>query len=45
MNGAFSDGGSYELFAIRLPDANVSRAKELATGWAIGRSTKPAGAR
>jgi hypothetical protein len=21
MNGAFSEGGSYELFAIRLPDA------------------------
>jgi PAS domain S-box-containing protein len=32
MNGACWDRGSLEFFAIRLPDANVSTAKELAIG-------------
>jgi hypothetical protein len=32
MNGAYWDRGSLEFFAIRLPDANVSTAKELAIG-------------
>jgi hypothetical protein len=50
MNGAYSDRGSHEFFAKRLPDATiqserVSHKGRYGAATALGRGTKPAGGR
>src|SRR6266481_1879130 len=50
MNGAYSDRGSQESFAIRLPDATIQSERvshwgRYGAGTALGRCTKPAGGR
>jgi hypothetical protein len=50
MNGAYSDRGSHEFFAIRSPDTiiqseRVSHRGRYGAATALGHCTKPAGGR